>query len=121
MESVSMLRMLHLTVLIVLSSMIFFGCFQTTEEKGVLNQWRDNGWCPSTACMQYAQRPHACCYPPEARGTIHLRSALWSAPSVPVVRGSSLRSVCQSAARASRGVRRGRGSLASRSLIPVRG
>jgi outer membrane protein assembly factor BamE (lipoprotein component of BamABCDE complex) len=21
--------------------MIFFGCFQTTEEKGVLNQWRD--------------------------------------------------------------------------------
>jgi len=46
MESVSMLRMLHLRVLIVLSSMIFFGCFQTTEEKGVLNQWRDNALPP---------------------------------------------------------------------------
>ena len=41
-----MLRMLHLTVLSVLSSMIFFGCFQTTEEKGVLNQWRDNALPP---------------------------------------------------------------------------
>jgi len=40
-------------------------------------------WCPSIACMQYVQRAHACCYPPEARDTIHLTSA----PSVPVVRG----------------------------------
>src|SRR5215471_3493548 len=46
MESVSMLRMLHIPVLIVLSSIIFFGCFQTTEEKGVLNQWRDNALPP---------------------------------------------------------------------------
>jgi hypothetical protein len=29
-------------------------------------------------------------YPPEARDTIHLRSALWSAPSAPVVRGWQL-------------------------------
>jgi hypothetical protein len=36
--------------------------------------------------MTYAQR--ACLlYSPEARDTIHLRSALWSAPSAPVVRG----------------------------------
>src|SRR5215471_2016874 len=46
MESVFMLRMLHITVLIVLSSIIFFGCFQATEEKGVLNQWRDNALPP---------------------------------------------------------------------------
>ena len=26
--------------------MIFFGCFQATEEKGVLNQWRDNALPP---------------------------------------------------------------------------
>jgi outer membrane protein assembly factor BamE (lipoprotein component of BamABCDE complex) len=46
MESVSMLRMLPIAFLIVLSSMNFFGCFQATEEKGVLNQWRDNSLPP---------------------------------------------------------------------------
>src|SRR5262249_28732916 len=44
---------------------------------------QDIGWCPSIACMQYIQRAHARCYPPEARNTIHLKSA----PSVLVVKG----------------------------------
>lgn len=41
-----MFRMLYMAFLIFLSSMIFFGCFQATEEKGVLNQWRDNALPP---------------------------------------------------------------------------
>jgi outer membrane protein assembly factor BamE (lipoprotein component of BamABCDE complex) len=41
-----MLRMRYIAVFIFLSSMIFFGCFQATEEKGVLNQWRDNALPP---------------------------------------------------------------------------
>ena len=55
----------------------------TTSPRHAYERW----WCPSIACMKYAQR--ACLlYPPEARNTIHLRSALWSAPSAPVVMGS---------------------------------
>src|SRR4029453_12684422 len=81
-----------------------------------------NGWCPSIACRKYVQRTHAWCYPPEAWDTIHLRRALWSAPSVPVVRGiAGLRSVCQNAEIASRDVRSGQGSFDAWSLIPRRG
>jgi hypothetical protein len=50
--------------------------------KGFNLTW-DYRWCPSIACMKYVQHAHACCYPPEARDTIHLKSA----PSVPVGRG----------------------------------
>jgi outer membrane protein assembly factor BamE (lipoprotein component of BamABCDE complex) len=43
---VEMLRMLHIAVLVFFSPLVFGGCFQAIEEKGVVNQWRDNSLPP---------------------------------------------------------------------------
>jgi hypothetical protein len=75
------------------------------------------GWCPSIACMKYAQRAHACCT--LARHGTRSTSGVRHLPQSSGDGG--LRSVCRSAAIASRDVRPGRRSFDSRSLIPVRG
>jgi hypothetical protein len=78
-------------------------------------------WCPSIACMQYAQRAHACWTLPKpgTRSTSGVRYGVRQRPQSSGDGG--LRSVCRSAEIASRDVRPGRRSFDSQSLIPVRG
>jgi len=64
-----------------------------------------SGWCPSIACMKYVQRAPAGCYPPEARDTSTSRERHLFQSSGE----GDLRSMCRSAAIASRDVRPRRG------------